>query len=763
MVSQKNLVIVESPAKAKTISKYLNSNRALREYGKFIVMSSKGHIRDLKKKDLSIDIAHDFNPQYEVLVDKTALVKELKEKALSVDNVYLAADFDREGEAICEHLKYVLGLKKYHRITFTEITPTALEKAVKNPRQIDEDLVDAQETRRILDRLVGFKLSPLLWKTFNANRLNLSAGRVQSAALHIITQKENEIDSFKSKPFYYVMGNFNLKIGKEEHNLEDVRLYDSSGVLKFEGDNAFDEALNLLQKVKHNFTIKEYKLRHLKQSPPLPFITSSLQQEAYAKLGFPVKRTMSLAQDLYEKGHITYMRTDSYNISQDFANDVGSYVSSKYGQAYVGEPNKRSGNKKHAQEAHEAIRPTHVGTTVLDEQDMTKDHKKLYDLIWKRTIAFFMAPATFDELELQITDKSFPHGMYFKSSFKLLKFSGFLAVYGEKESNMSFDAMTRFLQSHTYNLKCNQLIGKNTWTSPPARYSEASIIKTLEADSIGRPSTFATILTKLFEKQYINKTDVRGEDKQTKNILLRNNKIDIEQSTVTVGEERSKLVPTDVGKRIDQFLQDNFAYIIDKNFTAAMEDDLDKIAEHKTTRTHVLGTFWKTFGADVERVEQVKKEAKIKIKNEELKYNIDGKEYIVRVAKYGPVVQYTQGENTKYIDIKSYLKYTNKSYTNINEQDIKFLANLPKKVAEVKGKPVMLTSGPYGLYFKYDNNNVKIPLKFIKRMLDPDQKGSISQSEYESVINYKTDNVKNKNSPTNQKLKTDVKRKIKRL
>jgi DNA topoisomerase-1 len=763
MVSQKNLVIVESPAKAKTISKYLNSNRALREYGKFIVMSSKGHIRDLKKKDLSIDIAHDFNPQYEILVDKTALVKELKEKASLVDNVYLAADFDREGEAICEHLKYVLGLKKYHRITFTEITPTALEKAVKNPRQIDDDLVDAQETRRILDRLVGFKLSPLLWKTFNANRLNLSAGRVQSAALHIITQKENEVDSFTSKPYYYVMGNFNLKIGKEEHNLEDVRLYDNSGVLKFEGDNAFDETLKLLQKItlnpKQDFIIKEYKLRHLKQSPPLPFITSSLQQEAYAKLGFPVKRTMSLAQDLYEKGHITYMRTDSYNISKEFAEDAIKFVSSRYGQAYVGDLNKRSGNKKHAQEAHEAIRPTHIDTTVLDEQDTTKDHKKLYEFIWKRTVAFFMAPANFDELELQITDKSFPLGMYFKSSFKLLKFSGFLAVYGEKESTMNFDAMTRLLQSHTYNLKYNQLIGKNTWTSPPARYSEASIIKTLEADSIGRPSTFATILTKLFEKQYVNKTDVRGEDKQTKNILLRNNKIDIEQSTVTVGEERSKLVPTDVGKRIDQFLQDNFAYIIDKNFTAAMEDDLDKIAEHKTTRSHVLGAFWKTFGADVERIEQVKKEAKIKLKNEELKYTIDGKEYIVRVAKYGPVIQYSQGENTKYIDIKSYLKYTNKSYTNINEQDIKFLANLPKKVAEVKGKPVMLTSGPYGLYFKYDDNNVKIPLKFIKRMLDPEQKGSISQSEYESVINYKANQSipktqNNKNSQSTQKVPT---------
>lgn len=743
MVSQRNLVIVESPAKAKTIAKYLNSNKALRDYGKFIVMSSKGHIRDLKKKDLSIDLEHDFQPQYEILLDKVALVKELKEKALTVDNVYLAADFDREGEAICEHLKHVLGLKRYHRITFTEITPSALEKAVRNPRKIDDNLVDAQETRRILDRLVGFKLSPLLWKTFNANRLNLSAGRVQSAALHIITQKEQEVNSFKSKPFYYVMGQFNLKLGREqgnEHKLEYVRLYNNDVVYKLDGDDAFDMTYNLIKKMTQELSVKEYKLRQLKQSPSLPFITSSLQQEAYSKLGFPVKRTMSLAQDLYEKGHITYMRTDSYNISQDFTSNVIRLVSEKYGEHFVGDMSKKRANNKRAQEAHEAIRPTHVETLVLDEQDMTRDHKKLYDLIWKRTVAYFMAPAMFDELEIHIVDKSFTSNMYFKSSFKVLKFSGFLVVYGEKETNMNFDAMTKLLQSHAYNLKCNKVIGKNTWTSPPARYSEASIIKTLEADSIGRPSTFATILTKLFEKQYINKTDVRGEDKETRNIILHNNKIDIEKATVTIGEEKSKLVPTNVGESVDKFLQDNFSYIIDKCFTAAMEDDLDKIADNKTTRSHVLGTFWKTFGTDVEKIEKEKKatkEAKMKIKNEELKYVIDGKEYIVRIAKYGPVVQYTQDDKTKYIDIKSYLKYTNKSYTNINEDDIKFLAHLPKKVAEVKGKPVMLTSGPYGLYFKYDNNNVKIPLKFIKRMLDPEQKGAITQNEYESIINYK--------------------------
>lgn len=736
----KNLVIVESPAKAKTISKYLNNNRALQPFGRFIVMSSKGHIRDLRNKELSIDVEHNFEPTYEVLKDKGSLVKELKEKASQVDNVYLAADFDREGEAICQHLKETLKLKKYRRITFTEITPSALEKAIKSPRDIDSDLVDAQETRRILDRLVGFKLSPLLWKTFNANRLNLSAGRVQSAVLHIIAEKENDIKKFNSSPYYYFLGNFELTISGEKHKLEDVRLYKDDKVYKIEGADAFEVAQKVISGLKRDMRIKEFKLRHLKQSPQLPFITSSLQQEAYSKLGFPVKRTMSLAQDLYEKGYITYMRTDSYNMSADFANNATIHIRQTYGPEYVGikASNDTKASKKHAQEAHEAIRPTHVEDTQLDDKELTKDHKKLYDLIWKRAVAYFMSHALFDELEVQITDSGLRPNMYFLSSFKRLKFSGFLAVYGEKAStNNDLDSMIEAMKGHKYNIKDESIIGKNTWTSPPARYSEATIIKTLEAESIGRPSTFAAILTKLFEKQYIMKSDVRGEDKQTKNIILEKGSLKIESTTITVGDEKSKLVPSNIGCSVDEFLQNNFAYIIDKRFTAAMEEDLDKIAHGDTSRNHVLNAFWKTFSVDVEKVESIKKAAKVKLQNEELKYFIDGKEYIVRVAKYGPVVQYKQGEDTKYIDIKSYLKYTNKSYTSITEADITFLSNLPQKVAIVKGVPVMLTAGPYGLYFKYNGNNIKIPLKFIKKLLDPRAKTTITENEYESIIFYK--------------------------
>lgn len=738
--SKKNLVIVESPAKAKTISKYLNNNRSLQPFGRFIVMSSKGHIRDLKNKELSIDVEHNFEPTYEILKDKVTLVKELKEKAAQVDNVYLAADFDREGEAICQHLKDTLKLNKYRRITFTEITPSALEKAIKSPRNIDNDLVDAQETRRILDRLVGFKLSPLLWKTFNANRLNLSAGRVQSAVLHIITTKENDIKNHQTTPYYYFLGNFELTIKGEKHKLDDVRLYNDDKVYKIEGADAFDVAKKVISGLKRDFRIKEFKLRHLKQSPQLPFITSSLQQEAYSKLGFPVKRTMALAQDLYEKGYITYMRTDSYNMSAEFASDALAHIRKMYGPEYIGNKsnNDNKSSKKHAQEAHEAIRPTHVDTHQLDDKELTRDHKKLYDLIWKRAVAYFMSPALFDELEVKITDSGLKTSMHFSSSFKRLKFNGFLLVYGEKSSsNNDLDSMISAMKEHKYSIKEENVVAKNTWTTPPARYSEASIIKTLEAESIGRPSTFANILTKLFEKQYIMKSDIRGEDKQTKNIILEKGVLRVESATITVGDEKSKLIPSNIGVNVDEFLEENFAYIIDKHFTAAMEEDLDKIANGDTTRNQVLKTFWKTFSNDVEKIATIKKAAKVKLQNEELKYTIDGKEYIIRVAKYGPVVQYKQGEDTKYIDIKSYLKYTNKSYTSITEDDVIFLSNLPQKVAVVKGVPVMLTAGPYGLYFKYNGSNVKIPLKFIKKLLDPQAKENITETEYESIIFYK--------------------------
>lgn len=730
----KNLVIVESPAKAKTIAKYLNGSKALRHMGKFTVMASMGHISDLKLRELSIDVDKDFATQYEVLKDKTKLVDDLKQKAAQVDNVYLAADYDREGEAICEHIKQTLGLKTYHRITFTEITPRALEKAILSPRKIDSNLVDAQETRRVLDRLVGFKISPLLWKRYNANKIHLSAGRVQSAVLHLIKEKEEEVKRFASTRYWYFHGEFDLRIGNETHELKDVKLYDGDRVFKIDED--LNKVRVYISKIKNDFSISDLKLRQIKQSADLPFITSTLQQEAYSRLGFPLKRTMQLAQGLYEKGYITYMRTDSYIISEDFKADAEKFITNKYGANYYEGTNQRKSKvSKNAQEAHEAIRPTNVDTLTIDELGFTADHKKLYDLIWKRTVAYFMKAALYDELEIRIYDNGLPKTAYFVAGFKKVKFNGFQVLHGVEIEKYDFEAYVNTIKSKQYNVKCLNVMARNTWSNPPARYNEASIIKTLEAESIGRPSTFTTILTKLFEKHYVLKSDIRGEDKHVVHLTYKPNGTFQEQTdTVTIGHERSKLVPSDIGLEIDNFMENNFNYIIDRKFTATMEEDLDKIAEGQVSRSAVLSMFWKTFGQDVERLETQKKSEKVKIENEHLTYKVGGVDYIVRLAKYGPVIQFQQGDHAKYIDIKAYLKYTNKSYINVTEEDITFLTSLPKRIARVNDKDLLLVAGPYGLYFKHGEENVKIPLKTIKKILNPEE--TVSITELESVVNY---------------------------
>lgn len=743
----RNLIIVESPAKAKTITKYLNASKALRHLGKFSVMASMGHIRDLKNRELSVDIENGFAAHYEVLKDKVKLVDELKQKAKMVENVYLAADYDREGEAISEHIRETLGLKKYYRITFTEITPKALENAILSPRLIDDNLVDAQETRRILDRLVGFKISPLLWKKYNANKIHLSAGRVQSAVLHIIREKEAEIKNFNTDKYWYFNGNFNLKIDDELHKLEDVKLYDSDRVFKI--DDELSSVKKYLSQITNTFYITDLKSRQLKQNPDLPFITSTLQQEAYSKHGFPLKRTMALAQDLYEKGYITYMRTDSYNISDDFKKNAEQYILETYGDQYFEAVQKRTKTSKNAQEAHEAIRPTNITNTAINELGFTVDHKKLYDLIWKRTVAYFMKAVIYDELEIRIRDAGLPKTAYFQSSFKKVKFNGFMILYGVSNETYNFEKYITTIKQRKYSISCLSIIARNTWTSPPARYSEASIIKTLENESIGRPSTFATILTKLFEKHYVVKSDVRGVDKDVVHVLYEPSKGLVEKKEViTIGHERSKLIPSEVGIEIDKFMENNFNYIIDRKFTATMEEDLDKIAEGIVTKRDVLSMFWKTFGADVERIENIKKSEKVKIAPEQLSYKINGIDYIIRLTKFGPVIQYKphlNAEQDKYIDIKAYLKYTNKSYTNVSKDDVVFLTNLPRKIATVNGKDLILTSGPYGLYFKYNDENVKIPLKMIKRLLDPEE--TISIPELDSVIQFH----KNKKQANNVK------------
>jgi DNA topoisomerase-1 len=500
--NNKNLVLVESPAKAKTITKYLNSNKNLKQLGTFFVMASMGHVRDLKKGELGINIDKGFEPNYQVTPEKVKTVSEIRKKAAECDMVWLASDYDREGEGIAMHLKQILNLKKYKRITFTEITPKALEEAILNPRKIDDNLVDSQETRRILDRLVGFKLSPVLWKKYKTENMSgLSAGRVQSAVLHIVLQREAEIEKFASSSYWYYMGNFLLTIKNEKHELEEVKLYKNGNVYKEEDKHI---VTNILKKLKNNFSITDVKNKEVKRNADLPFITSSLQQESSSKYGFPLKRTMQLAQELYEKGHITYMRTDSYNISEDFKSTAHSYIIQEYGEEYYSGGSARRKVQKNAQEAHEAIRPTHIKLLSAD-LEMSPDHKKLYDMIWKRTVAYFMKACIYDELEIKIVDKSFVGDMHFQSTFSKVKFNGYMIVYGVKSESYDFMKYIEGIQIGKYSLTCKSVIAKNTWQSPPQRYNESAMIKVLENEGIGRPSTYASIMSKLLEKDILSK------------------------------------------------------------------------------------------------------------------------------------------------------------------------------------------------------------------------------------------------------------------
>lgn len=727
----KNLVIVESSTKAKTIAKYLNSNKNLKHLGSFIVVASFGHVRDLKKKQLGIDIEKNFTPTYVVTDEKASVVTDLKKKAADVDIVWLASDFDREGEGIAMHLKEVLKLKKYHRITFTEITSKALEQAVLNPRKIDNNLVDAQETRRILDRLVGFKLSPVLWNKYKTeNASGLSAGRVQSAVMHIIMQKESDIHNFTTGAYWYFMGNFTLKMKSDKHDLEEVRLYKDDSMYK---ETSKQVVQGILKKIKNEFKITDVKTKQNKKNADLPFITSSLQQESYNKMGYPLKRTMQLAQELYEKGHITYMRTDSYNIADDFKQEAENYITEKFGPAYYSGGSSKKKIQKNAQEAHEAIRPTNVNTST-DDINLTADHKKLYDMIWKRTVAYFMTPCIHDDLEIKIVDSSFS-SMYFLSTFSKVKFNGFMAVYGVKNEVYDFKKYIDGIKDGKYDLKNIYIIAKNTWQSPPARYNESSIIKVLESESIGRPSTYSSIMGKLFEKKYILKTDIAGVEKNTINFILEKGKIKEENTKVTIGSERTRIVPTEIGKAIDEFLSQNFEYITDKRFTSSMEGDLDRIASGEKKKIEVLNNFWAVFGKDIKEYEGVKYD-KVLLKTESLQYSIGGKDYIVRLAKYGPVIEFDNEKGSEkkktYITLKPYLKYFRKELNDITEEDILYILSFPKTLVNISGSDFVVVYGPYGFYGKYKGNNIRIPQWTIMNII----KNEYTKEEIQKCIDY---------------------------
>lgn len=683
---QKNLVIVESPAKAKTIEKFLGNN--------YKVMSSYGHIRDLKKKDLGIDIENNFTPQYEISADKQKVVDELKKASKQAETVWLASDEDREGEAIAWHLYQALGLKKdkTKRIAFHEITKNAILNAIENPRDIDVNLVDAQQARRVLDRIVGFELSPILWKKVKPS---LSAGRVQSVAVRLIVEREREIQNFKTEASYRVIALFTKK---ENGNTYQIKT-ELSKRLKSK-----EEALKFLDSLKKaNFTIEDIETKPVKKSPAAPFTTSTLQQEASRKLGFPVSMTMSVAQKLYESGKITYMRTDSVHLSVLAINTAKEEITSSYGKEYV-KTRQFATKSKGAQEAHEAIRPTYMSEHTVSG---TAQEKKLYELIWKRTIASQMADA---ELERTIVtvDISNTKDLKFTAEGEVLKFPGFLNVYLEDTDDEDAENESNLLPQVNKgdSLSMNETTATERFTQRPPRYSEASLVRKLEELGIGRPSTYAPTISTIQNREYVEKSNLEGTERQYNVLTLKGDKIaDVEKSEIT-GADKNKLIPTDIGVVVNDFLSEYFPDIMDYNFTANVEKEFDQIADGDENWTAVIKKFYTFFHSTVEDAENRQTDHKVgeRILGTDPK---TGKQVSVKIGRYGPMVQIGTQDDEDKPQFSGLQK--NQSITTITLEEALKLFQLPRNIGEFEGAEVSIGSGRFGPYAKHKGIFVSLP------------------------------------------------------
>ena len=628
----KNLVIVESPAKAKTIEKFLGKD--------FEVLSSYGHIRDLKKKDFSVDIEHNYKPIYEIPADKKKLVETLKQEADKADMVWLASDEDREGEAIAWHLFEVLKLKpeKTKRIVFHEITKDAILHAIENPRDIDLNRVDAQQARRVLDRIVGFELSPVLWKKVKPA---LSAGRVQSVAVRLIVEREREISAFKPEAAYRVIGEFLLPGG-------ELLKAELSQRLKTE-----DEAKALLEACKTaRFSIGDVTVKPAKKSPAAPFTTSTLQQEAARKLGFSVAQTMMVAQRLYEAGHITYMRTDSVNLSSLAINTTKDEIVKTLGERYLHIRNYHT-HTKGAQEAHEAIRPTYISH---HEINASSQEKRLYELIWKRTIASQMSDAELEKTTATIAVSG--RKEHFVAVGEVLKFDGFLKVYmestddeGDAEGN---DKMLPALAKGDV-LTLSSVTATERFSQAPARYTEASLVRKLEELGIGRPSTYAPTISTIQQREYVEKGDRKGTERKYRMLTLHDGKIESGEKTELTGADKGKLLPTDIGVVVNDFLTEYFPDILNYNFTANVEQQFDDIAEGKTVWNDEIDHFYKLFHPVVESALALRLEHKVgeRVLGTDPK---SGRPVSVKIGRFGPLVQIGTPEDTEKPLIASLLK-----------------------------------------------------------------------------------------------------------
>lgn len=682
----KNLVIVESPAKAKTIEKFLGKD--------FEVLSSYGHIRDLKKKDFSVDIEHNYKPIYEIPADKKKLVETLKQEADKADMVWLASDEDREGEAIAWHLFEVLKLKpeKTKRIVFHEITKDAILHAIENPRDIDLNRVDAQQARRVLDRIVGFELSPVLWKKVKPA---LSAGRVQSVAVRLIVEREREISAFKPEAAYRVIGEFLLPGG-------ELLKAELSQRLKTE-----DEAKALLEACKTaQFSIGDVTVKPAKKSPAAPFTTSTLQQEAARKLGFSVAQTMMVAQRLYEAGHITYMRTDSVNLSSLAINTTKDEIVKTLGERYLHIRNYHT-HTKGAQEAHEAIRPTYISH---HEINASSQEKRLYELIWKRTIASQMSDAELEKTTATIAVSG--RKEHFVAVGEVLKFDGFLKVYMESTDDESDaegnDKMLPALAKGDV-LTLSSVTATERFSQAPARYTEASLVRKLEELGIGRPSTYAPTISTIQQREYVEKGDRKGTERKYRMLTLHDGKIESGEKTELTGADKGKLLPTDIGVVVNDFLTEYFPDILNYNFTANVEQQFDDIAEGKTVWNDEIDHFYKLFHPVVESALALRLEHKVgeRVLGTDPK---SGRPVSVKIGRFGPLVQIGTPEDTEKPLFASLLK--GQSMSTITLEEALKLFDLPRTLGDFEGKTVVVGIGRFGPYIRHDGKYVSLPKEF---------------------------------------------------
>ena len=684
---KKSLVIVESPSKAKTIEKYLGN--------RYKVMASLGHIRDLPKSKMGIDVENNYEPHYISIRGKGDVIKELRKEAKKADHVYLAADPDREGEAIAWHLYEVLKLKPEHtkRIVFHEITKSAILKAIEKPRNIDINLVDAQQARRILDRIVGFELSPVLWRKVKPA---LSAGRVQSVAVRLIVEREREVQAFQSEASYRVTAVF--LVPDTDGKLVEMKA-ELARRIKTKA-----EAQKFLESCKSaTFTINDISTRPLKKSPSAPFTTSTLQQEAARKLGFTVAQTMMIAQRLYESGKITYMRTDSVNLSELAVNSSKVVIADLMGERYV-YPRHFATKTKGAQEAHEAIRPTYMENAKIEG---TPQEKKLYDLIWKRTIASQMADAEVEKTTVNISISN--ESETFTATGEVVKFDGFLHVYRESiDEEAELEDETRLLPPLKKGqvLQNQDIIATERFTQHPPRYTEASLVRKLEELGIGRPSTYAPTISTIQQRGYVEKGEKAGEERSYNVLALQNNEItDITQVEIT-GAEKAKLIPTDIGTVVNDFLMEYFPNILDYNFTASVEKQFDEIAEGEKKWTAILSNFYQGFHPSVENTLATKNAHKAgeRILGQEPG---SGKQVSVKIGRFGPVVQIgtaSDSEKPRFAQLKKDM-----SIETITLEEALDLFKLPRTLGEYEGKTVTVGTGRFGPYIHNNGIYVSLP------------------------------------------------------